>query len=89
MTRPFVQTIPDQWQGVMSDSDQWFITRVGSFSTADFRARRDKPSALSEEQRLMQREMEETRSGRIQRNFIFFDSCSVMQREVAEKEDQQ
>ena len=81
MTRPFVQATPDQWQGVWSDSDQWFITLVGSLSTADLRARRDKPSELREEQRVMQREMEETRSGRIQRNFIllksfFFGSCS-------------
>jgi hypothetical protein len=35
------------------------------------RARRDKPSELREEQKLMQRKMEETTSERIDGNFIF------------------
>lgn len=49
MTWPLLQTMPAQWHGVGSESDQELRTRVGSESMAALRARRERPSWVREE----------------------------------------
>uniref|UniRef100_A0A7C8YP15 Uncharacterized protein n=1 Tax=Opuntia streptacantha TaxID=393608 RepID=A0A7C8YP15_OPUST len=55
VTRPKVHRTPTQLHGDASDSDHVAKERVGSAVTADFKARRERPSELSPDEREKQR----------------------------------